>query len=69
MENRPHSPLCDQCDRNHKLTVKHILLSSNFLKIICGRHYDVTDLNQLFKIVSSKKIPDFVKDISLYDSL
>ena len=32
-------------------------------------HYDVTDLNQLFKTVSSKRILDFVKDIGLYDSL
>ena len=34
-----------------------------------GRHYDVTDLNQLFKTVSSKRILDFVKDIGLYNSL
>ena len=30
---------------------------------------EVTDLNQLFKTVSSKKIVDFVKDIGLYNSL
>ena len=69
MENRPHPPLCDQCEGDHKLTVKHILIECNFLKIIRRRHYDVTDLNQLFKTVSSKKIIDFVKDIGLYDSL
>ena len=33
------------------------------------RHYDVTDLNQLFKTVSSKRILNFVKDIGLYNSL
>ena len=56
MENRPHPPLCDQCEGNHE-------------KIIRRRHYDVTDLIQLFKTVSSKRILDFVKDIGLYDSL
>ena len=49
--------------------MKHILIEYNFLKIIRRRHYDVTDLNQLFKTVSSKKILDFVKDIGLYDNL
>ena len=46
----------DQCEGDHELTVKHILIEWNFLKIIRRRHYDVTDLNQLFKTVSSKKI-------------
>ena len=69
MENRPHPPLCDQCEGDHELTVKHILIECNFLKIIRQRHYDVTDLNQLFKTVSSKRILDFVKDIGLYNSL
>ena len=69
MENRLHPPLCDQCEGDHELTVKHILIECNFLKIIRRRHYDVTDLNQLFKAVSSKRILDFVKDIGLYDSL
>ena len=64
-----HPPLCDQCEGDHELTVKHILIECNFLKIIRRRHYDVTDLNQLFKTVSSKRILDFVKDIGLYDSL
>ena len=68
MENRPLPPLCDQCDGDHELTVKHILIECNFLKII-RRHYDVTDLIHLFKTVSSKRILDFVKDISLYNSL
>ena len=68
MENRLHPPLCDQCEGNHELTVKHIWIECSFLKIICRRHYDVTDLNQLFKTVS-KRILDFVKDIGLYDSL
>ena len=40
-----------------------------FLEDIRRRHYDVTDLNQLFKTVSSKRILDFVKDIGLYNSL
>ena len=53
----------------HGVTVKHILIECNFLKIIRRRHYDVTDLNQLFKTVSSKRILDFVKDIGLYNSL
>ena len=69
MENRPHPPLCDQCEGDHELTVKHILIEYNFPKIIRRRHYDVTDLNQLFKTVSSKRILDFVKDIGLYNSL
>ena len=69
MENRPHPPLCDQCEGYHELTVKHILIECNLLKIIRRRHYDVTDLNQLFKTVSSKRILDFVKDIGLYNSL
>ena len=42
MENRPHQPLCDQCEGDHELTVKHILIECNFLKIIRRRHYDVT---------------------------
>ena len=62
-------PLCDQCEGDHELTVKHILIECNFLKIIRRRHYDVTDLNQLFKTVSSKRILDFVKDMGLYNSL
>ena len=69
MDNRPHPPSCDQCEGDHELTVKHIFIECNFLKIIRRRHYDVTDLNQLFKIVSSTRIRDFVKDISLYNSL
>ena len=69
MENRPHPPLCDQCEGDHELTVKHILIECNFLKIIRRRHYDVTDSKQLFKTVSSKRIFDFVKDIGLYNSL
>ena len=69
MENRPHPPLRDQCEGDHELTVKHILIECSFLKIIRWRHYAVTDLNQLFKTVSSKRILDFVKDIGLYNSL
>ena len=45
------------------------LIECDFLKIIRLRHYDVTDLNQLFKTVSSKRILDFVMDIGLYNSL
>ena len=45
------------------------LLSIAFELIIRRRHYDVTDINQLFKTVSSKRILDFVKDIGLYNSL
>ena len=76
MENRPHPPLCDQCEGDHELTVKHDLIDwwhdlieCNSLKIIRQRLYDVTDLNQLFKTVSFKRILDFVKDIGLYNSL
>ena len=69
MENRHHPPLCDQCGGDHELIVKHILIECSFLKIIRRRHYDVTDLNQLFKTVSFKRILDFVKDIGLYKSL
>ena len=68
MENRPHPPLCDECDGDRELTVKHILIECNFkieCKIIRRQHYDVIDLNQLFKTVSSKRILDFVKDIGL----
>ena len=42
MENRPHLPLCDQCEGDHELTVKHILIECSFLKAIRRRHYDVT---------------------------
>ena len=69
MENRSHPPLCDQCEGEHELTVNHILIERNFWKIIRRRHYDVTDLNQLLKTVSCKRILDFIKDISLYHSL
>ena len=69
MENRPHPPLCDQCEGDHELTVNHILIEWNLLKIIRRRHYDVTDLNQLYKIVSCKRIIDFVKDIGIYNSI
>ena len=69
MENRPHSPLCDQCEGDHELPLKHILIECSFLKIIRRRHCDVTDLNHLFKTVSFKRILDFVKDIGLYNSL
>ena len=54
------SPLYDQCDGGHELTVKHILIECNFHSSIRRRHYNVTDLNQLFKTVSSQKILDFV---------
>ena len=69
MKNGPHPPLCDQCERDHEVTVKHVLIECNFLQIIRRRHYDMIDLNQLFKSVSSKRILDFVKDIGLYNSL
>ena len=69
MENIPHPPLCDQFEGGHELTVKHISIDCSFLKIIHRWHYDVTDLEQLFKTVSYKIILDFVKDIGLYDSL
>ena len=69
MENRPHPPLCDQCEGDHELTVKQTLIECNSLKIIRRRYYDVTDLNQLFKTVSLKRILDLVKDIGLFDSL
>ena len=69
MENRPQPPSCDQCEGNHELTEKHILIECSFLKIIRRRHYDVTDLNLLFQTVSSTRILDFVKDIGLYYSL
>ena len=68
MESRPLPPLCDQCEGDHELTVKHII-ECHFLKIIRRRQYDVTGLNQLFKTVSSKRILDFVKDKGLYNSL
>ena len=58
MENRHHPPFWGQCEGDHELTVKHILIECCFLKIIL-RHDDVTDLNRLFKTVSSKKIIDF----------
>ena len=69
MKNRPHPPSCDQFEGDRELNVKHILIECNFLKIIRRRHYGVTDFNQLFKPVSSKRILDFVKDIGLYNSL
>ena len=59
IQNKPHPPLCDQCEGDHESTVKHTLIECCFLKIIRRRHCDVTDLNQLFKTVSSKKIIDF----------
>ena len=64
-ENRPQPPLCDQCERDHELTVIHILIECHFLKIINRRHYGVTDLKQIFETVSSKKILDFC----LYSSI
>ena len=69
MENRPHPPLCDRCEGGHELTVKHILIECNFLNTIRRRHYNVIDLNHLFKTVSSEIILDFIKDIGLYSSL
>ena len=58
MENKPHAPLCDQYKGDLGLTFKHILIECSFLKIIHRPHYDVTDLNQLFK-----------KEICLYNGL
>ena len=69
MGNRPLPPLCDQYEGDHELTVKLISIECNFLKIIRRRNYDVTDLNQLFKTVSSKRILDFVKDIGIYNGV
>ena len=69
MENRHHPLLCDQCEGDHELTVKHILIECSFLKMIRRRHHDVIDLNQLFKTVLPKKILDIVNDLGLYDSL
>ena len=47
VENRPHPPLCDQCEGDHELTVKHISIDCSILKIFCPRHYDVTDKSAL----------------------
>ena len=33
MESIPNPPLCDQCEGDHELTVKHILIECDFLKI------------------------------------
>ena len=33
MENRPLTPNCNQCIGNHELTVKHILIECDFLKM------------------------------------
>ena len=62
-EKQTPPPVCDQCEENHELTVKHILNECGFLKIIRRRHYDVTDLNQLFKTVPPKKT---VLDFRIY---
>ena len=57
MENWPYAPLCDQCEGNHELTVKIFwLYAISWRLYIRRRHYNVTDLNQLFKTVYSKKI-------------
>ena len=68
MENRPVSPLCDQCKDDHELTVKHILIECNLLKTTRCWHYTVTDLIQLIKTILSKKIIDFVEYIGLYNN-
>ena len=65
-ENIPYPTLCDQCEGDHELTVKHILIECSFRKIIRRQHYDLTYSNELFKTVSSKRILDFVKDIGLF---
>ena len=45
-------------------------LTEVLVLISCARrHYDGTDLNQLLKTVSSKRILDVVKDIGFYNSL
>ena len=73
-ENRPHPPWSMwresrvNCE-THFNSLLIILIECGFLKIIRRRHYDMTDLNQLFKTVSPKRILDFIKDIGLYKSL
>ena len=51
MENRP-PPICNMCSSNSQLSIKHILLECSFLNNIRQRHYQVNDMNQLFKKVS-----------------
>ena len=69
MENRPLALICIQCEGNHELTVKHIWLNEiscrPFVDIITCLFYNIA----LHNTIPSKKILDFVKDISLYDSL
>ena len=55
--------------RGSRVNCETYLNECSFLKIIRQRHYDMNDLNQLFKTVSTKRIHDFVKDIGLYTSL
>ena len=38
MENRPHPPLCDQCEGDHELTVKHILIEWSLVLEITTVH-------------------------------
>ena len=55
--------LCDHSEGDHVLNI--FWFQCNFLKTTRRRrHHNVTDLNQLFKTVSIKKIPDFVYNIA-----
>ena len=40
MENRPHPPLCDQCEGDHELTVQHILIESALTTVSSKRILD-----------------------------
>ena len=65
MENRPLTPICNQCVENNE-TIKHIVITFNFLRAFRRRNYDVADLKQLFQEQSTH---GFMKDGSHYNNL
>ena len=56
IENRPHTPICSQCEANQELRVKQILIDDDFLKTINDIVWIC--LKELFDTVSSKTLFD-----------
>ena len=57
-------PVCPTC--KVPLTVKHILINCDRFRHICPKHYQTSNLKDLFKKSKPKEILSFLKEINLF---
>ena len=62
--NREDSPVC--LTSKVPLTVKHILINCDRFRQICPKHYQMNNLNDLFKNSKPEEILSFLKEINLF---